>query len=199
MEIFADSANLDDIIKLSKAGIINGVTTNPKLCRNLEQVLKIADATGFKVSYQPQDLDKTSLDTILNYRDKLMLKIPPIMSCFTQVSEFIPQGLDVNVTLVFDVQQAILAAKLGATYVSIFVGRLEDNGHDPFDIIAQVRDIYDANDIKTKIIAASIRNVQHISDSFLHGAHVVTAKPEIIFDSFDNELTQKGIQDFLKN
>ncbi|QEK38032.1 fructose-6-phosphate aldolase [Candidatus Cytomitobacter indipagum] len=201
MMIFADSANLDDILPLSKAGLINGITTNPKLLQHdMNKAIKISEMTGHKVSYQLKNYDEfiDQIGTVFQNKDKIILKIPSHLDYFKQVGDFIRNGLDVNVTLAFNVNQAILAANLGAKYVSLFVGRLEDNNEDPFKTIQTIRSIYDKNNIQTQIIAASIRNRDHVEKSAAAGAHIATISTKIIESLFNHQLTHNGIVDFGK-
>ncbi len=202
MLIFIDSADLSEILELSSLGIISGVTTNPNLLKGnaLDSALQINKNTGYKISYQPKSSDWFSeANQVLNYKNQLILKSPPEIKYFSMLKELISKGLEVNMTLVFNTNQAILAAQLGVKYISIFVGRLEDSGVDPFEVISDVRELYDFNNINTKIIAASIRNESHMEKSAISGAHIATVKPSIIKKMFTHELTSKGMVDFDKN
>ncbi len=202
--IFIDSADSQEIYSLIDSGLISGITTNPKLLTNdnMSHALELYKNTGYKISYQPKTTNPimfaSQISKVFEHKDKLILKIPPCIDCFGYASQFIKKGLDVNVTLVFSVNQAILAGNIGAKYVSVFVGRLEDRGDNPFEIIQDIRKIYDMNNIKTKIIAASIRNVEHAQKSAVAGAHISTISPKIIRELFNHELTEKGIADFAK-
>ncbi|USO00618.1 MAG: fructose-6-phosphate aldolase [Alphaproteobacteria bacterium] len=199
MKIFLDSSDIAEINNFKTAGLLKGVTTNPKLVSNFAQVLELNKLTDLKISYQPkiQNLNE-EIETIIKHKDNIILKIAPRFCDFCLVSELRKLGLEINLTLAFNLNQAVLAANLGAKYVSIFVGRLEDDGYDPFAVIEQIRTIYDRNGISTEIIAASIRNVEHVRKSVLSGAHIITAKPSIIYELFEHELTTKGIIDFAK-
>ncbi len=204
MLIFADSADLFELSNLSDMGLISGVTTNPNLLKEsaFETSLKINEFTGHQVSYQPKDCLNSDfineVKRVYEHQDRLILKVPPKIECFEILSPFIDKGLDVNVTLVFTLNQAILAGQLGAKYVSVFVGRLEDYGVDPFELITNIRELYEINNIDTEIIAASIRNCIHAEKAAIAGAHISTISPKIIKEMFDHELTEKGIIDFSK-
>lgn len=199
MMIFADSANLDELLQVSS--VINGVTTNPNLLKDdLQTAIQISSIMKCKVSYQLSNYNEflKQIDSVFQHKDKIILKVPMCTKYFQHAKPFITSGLDVNATLVFNINQAILAANLGAKYVSIFVGRLEDNDQLPFEVIEEVRMIYDSNNIQTQIIAASIRNVEHVEKAAIAGAHISTVPIKIIKQLFEHQLTECGMTNFAK-
>ena len=189
MKIFIDSADINEIKSLNDTGLIDGVTTNPSLIAKsglnfidaIEQICKIVDGP---VS---AEVTATDADTMILEGKKLskissnvVIKVPLTVDGLKACKSFSNENINVNVTLCFSAAQAILAAKAGATYISPFIGRLDDIGADGINLISEIVDIYDLHDFKTEVLAASIRSVQDIVDSAKLGAHVVTIPPKIL-------------------
>ena len=208
MKIFIDSADIDEIKSLNDTGLIDGVTTNPSLIAKselnfieaIEQICKIVDGP---VS---AEVTATDADTMILEGKKLskiasnvVIKVPLTVDGLKACKNFSNENIKVNVTLCFSAAQAILAAKAGATYISPFIGRLDDIGADGINLISEIVDIYDLHDFKTEVLAASIRSVQDIVDSAKLGAHVATIPPKILQSMYDHPLTDKGLNAFLKD
>lgn len=208
MKIFIDSADINEIKSLNDTGLIDGVTTNPSLISKsglnfidaIEQICKIVDGP---VS---AEVTATDADTMILEGKKLskiasnvVIKVPLTVDGLKACKNFSNENIKVNVTLCFSAAQAILAAKAGATYISPFIGRLDDIGADGINLISEIVDIYDLHDFKTEVLAASIRSVQDIVDSAKLGAHVATIPPKILQSMYDHPLTDKGLNAFLKD
>jgi len=209
MQIFLDTADTSLIEKHFETGLIDGVTTNPTLImksgRNPEDVYQTIKDIGV------QDISMEvvgDVDTMYNEGARLYDKFGPVCTVKVPCS---PDGLrvckrlsdlniSVNVTLIFDAAQAILASKAGATYVSPFVGRLDDNSITGLDLIKSISDIYNVQDVhQTKILSASIRDVKSVSQSFAYGAGVVTIPPVVFEKMYNHVLTDKGLAQFDKD
>lgn len=209
MKIFLDTADLNAIRTLSETGLIDGVTTNPSLVaksgRNFETLLEeICEIIPGPVSAEVTALDfdgmlKEGLH-LSKIAPNITIKVPLTQAGLKTCKALTEKSIMVNVTLCFTAIQALLAAKAGATFISPFVGRLDDIGQDGLDLIADIREIYDNYpDLKTEILVASIRNPIHILESAKIGADVVTIPPEILNKLFFHPLTDAGIETFLKD
>jgi len=208
MKFFVDTAEIADIKKLYETGLLDGVTTNPSLIaksgRNfLEVIAEICAAVPGPISaevasteYDGMIAEGTKLAAIAkNVVVKLPLTIDGLRACKT----FTDKGIKTNVTLCFSPNQALLAAKVGATYISPFIGRLDDINLDGVELIEQIRTIYDNYDFKTQILAASIRSPNHITQVALAGADVATIPPAVIYKLADHPLTKSGLEAFVKD
>lgn len=208
MDFFVDTANVDEIRELNQLGVVDGVTTNPSLI--LKSGRDIIDVTkeicALVDGHVSAEVAATKFDTMIaegrklseiapNIAVKLPLTWDGLKACHTLSQE----GKTVNVTLCFSANQALLAAKVGATYISPFIGRLDDINLDGMDLIADIRTIYDNYGYKTKVLAASIRSVNHVFDSALIGADVITAPPSVIKQLAHHPLTDKGLDQFLSD
>ena len=207
MKFFIDTADLDEITALTETGMINGVTTNPSLIAKsgrpfLEVIADICQAVTGPVSAEVTALDAP---TMINEGRKLAaiaenvaVKVPLTEDGLIACKTLSDAGTMVNVTLCFSAAQAILAAKAGATFVSPFVGRLDDLGQDGLGLIEDICDIY-ANypNFTTKILVASVRGPQHVVDAAKMGADIVTIPPDTLRQLFQHPLTDKGLQAFL--
>jgi transaldolase len=208
MKIFIDSGNIKDIETLTALGIIDGVTTNPTLLakepgdfrENLKRICQIVKgpvsgevtATDFAGMMQ-QGHDVAKIDPYMVV--KVPLTREGIKACKTLSGE----GIRVNVTLCFSAAQALLAAKAGATYISPFVGRLDDIATNGMTLIREIVDIYDNYDFKTQVLVASCRHPIHVVESARMGAHVATCPPAVIDQMFNHPLTNIGLEKFLKD
>jgi transaldolase len=210
MKIFVDTANVQAISDAMALGIVDGVTTNPSLVAkegdNPEKIIKaICDIVGDK----PVNGEVLSLDCdgmvkegreIAAWADNMVVKIPMMKEGLKAVKILADEGIKTNVTLIFSPTQAILAAKAGASYVSPFVGRLDDLGAEGMEMVAEIMGIYDNYDsIDTEVIVASIRNPIHVIQSGLMGADILTIPPKVLDQMERHPLTDKGIQMFLED
>lgn len=210
MKFFIDTANLEQIKEANDLGILDGVTTNPSLMAKegitgtdniLEHYIKICNIVDGDVS---AEVISTKLEGIIEEGKKLaslhkniVVKVPMIKDGIKAIKYFTDNNIKTNCTLVFSAGQAILAAKAGATYLSPFVGRLDDIAYDGLDLIHQIRHIYDVNHFSTQILAASVRNSLHIVKCAEAGADVVTCPLSSINGLFNHPLTDKGLEQFL--
>ncbi len=208
MKFFADTADTKDIADLAATGLLDGVTTNPSLIakagRDFMEVTKeICGLTDGPVSAEVIALDHATMmkeaEVLRKIADNVCIKVPLTVDGLKTCKALTSDGTMVNVTLCFSANQALLAAKAGATFVSPFVGRHDDNGFDGMDLIEDIRLIYDNYGFQTEILAASIRHVTHVLQCAKIGADVMTAPPAVIRALFNHVLTDKGIEGFLKD
>ncbi|HPN61615.1 MAG TPA: fructose-6-phosphate aldolase [Bacilli bacterium] len=208
MKIYVDTAIVDEIRQVWELGILDGVTTNPSLIlksgRNLTDALKeisqIVDdcISGEVISLDYQGMVKEALE-LMKISKKIVIKIPMTKDGLKAVKELTAQGIRTNVTLVFSANQALLAAKAGATYVSPFLGRLDDVGEDSMQLIHDIKQIYQNYQFPTQIICASIRSPLHVLKCAKAGADIATVPYKIIMDMFNHPLTNVGIDRFLQD
>lgn len=208
MKFFIDTAVIEEIKPLVDLGLVDGVTTNPSLIlksgRDIFEVTKeICDLVDGPVS---AEVAATDYDTMVreaaalyDIADNVCLKVPLTQDGLKTCKHFADQGKMVNVTLCFSATQALLAAKAGASYISPFVGRHDDIGHDGMALIADIRTIYDNYDFKTEILVASTRHNMHILDSAVIGADVATIPPKVVYQLFKHPLTDSGLAAFVKD
>ena len=208
MKFFADTAEIADIRELQDTGLLDGVTTNPSLVKKsgrdfIEVVKEIASICPGPVSAEVVALDYDGMmkeaETLRKIADNIAIKVPLTIEGLKTCKALTVEGTMVNVTLCFSANQALLAAKAGATFISPFVGRLDDIGQPGIELIADIRMIYDNYDFATQILVASVRNPIHILDSAKLGADVMTAPPSVIRQMFKHPLTDSGIAAFLKD
>ncbi|WP_394727185.1 fructose-6-phosphate aldolase [Altererythrobacter sp. GH1-8] len=208
MKFFADTAELDDIKELAATGLLDGVTTNPSLIaksgRDFMEVTKeICDIVDGPVSAEVVALDHETMmkeaEVLRRIADNVCIKVPLTIDGLKTCKALTSDGTMVNVTLCFSANQALLAAKAGATFISPFVGRHDDNGFNGMELIEDIRLIYDNYLFETEILVASVRHVTHVLESARIGADVMTAPPKVIKQLFDHVLTDKGIEGFLKD
>jgi transaldolase len=208
MKFFVDTAEISEIRELNALGLVDGVTTNPSLIKKsgrdfIETIREICDEVDGPVSAETVALDYEGMlsegrklaQLAPNITVKLPLTWDGLKACRTLTEE----GRMVNVTLCFSANQALLAAKAGATFISPFLGRLDDINIDGLDLIRDIRTIYDNYGYETEILAASIRTVNHIKDAALIGADVVTAPASVLRKLADHPLTESGLAAFLKD
>lgn len=209
MRFFLDTANLDEIREAAAWGVIDGVTTNPSLVAKEgdvafhDHVRAIADVVKGPVS-----AEAVSLEAELMLREgrelaalspHVVVKIPMTPDGMGVVRILAAEGLHTNVTLVFSVNQALLAAAAGATYVSPFVGRLDDIGQDGMALVREIASAFRASGVRTQVLAASIRHPRHVTEAALAGADVVTLPFKVLRQLFDHPLTEKGISAFVSD
>ncbi|NNU79589.1 fructose-6-phosphate aldolase [Halovulum dunhuangense] len=206
MKFFADTADIDAIRELAATGLLDGVTTNPSIImksgRDIWEVTKeICEAVDGPVSAETVALDAEGMIAegrkLAQIADNIAIKVPLTWDGLKACKVLSGEGRMVNVTLCFSANQAILAAKAGATFVSPFIGRLDDINLDGMELISDIRTIYDNYGFGTQILAASIRTVNHIAESARIGADVITAPPEVIKKMAAHPLTDKGLEGFL--
>jgi transaldolase len=206
IKFFVDTADVAAIRELNDLGMVDGVTTNPSLIlksgRNILEVTReICDIVSGPVSAEVVATDAKEMIAegmkLAKIAKNIAIKVPLTWAGLTACKAFASEGHMVNVTLCFSAAQAILAAKAGATFISPFIGRLDDNNFDGTDLIEDIRIVYDNYDTRTQILAASIRSVNHIVDCAKIGADVVTAPPAVIKAMANHILTDKGLEVFL--
>jgi len=206
MKFFVDTAEIDDIKDLAATGLLDGVTTNPSLIaksgRDFMEVTKeICGIVDGPVSAEVVALDHETMmkeaEVLRKIADNVCIKVPLTVDGLKTCKALTSDGTMVNVTLCFSANQALLAAKAGATFISPFVGRHDDNGFDGMDLISDIRLIYDNYLYDTEILVASVRHTMHVLQSAKIGADVMTAPPKVILGLFKHVLTDKGIEGFL--
>jgi len=206
MKFFVDTADTAEIRDLAETGLLDGVTTNPSLInksgRNfLEVVKEICDIMPGPVSAEVVALDHAEMmreaEILRKIADNIAVKVPLTIDGLKTCKALTGEGTMVNVTLCFTANQALLAAKAGATFISPFVGRHDDIGFDGMQIISEIRTIYDNYDFGTEILVASVRHPVHVLQSAMIGADVMTAPPAVIRQLFKHPLTDKGLEGFL--
>ena len=206
MKFFIDTANFEEIKEAHSWGIISGVTTNPSLVAKEdvpfhERLRQITDLVDSSVSAEVISLDAEGMlkegRELAKIAPNITVKLPMTPEGLKACSVFAKEGIKTNVTLIFSANQALLAARAGATYVSPFLGRLDDIGQDGMNLIETIANIFVIHDIKSEIIAASIRSPQHITDAALAGAHIATTPFNVLKQLFNHPLTDKGIEAFL--
>ncbi|MEM9684213.1 MAG: fructose-6-phosphate aldolase [Pseudomonadota bacterium] len=207
MKFFVDTADLNDIRDLAATGLLDGVTTNPSLIAKsggdfLETISEICKVVPGDVSAEVTATDFHTMvregQRLAKLGDNVCIKVPLTMDGLKACKTFRNEGLKVNVTLCFSPAQALLAAKAGATYISPFVGRLDDIGTDGMGLIADIMEIYENYpEIETEVLVASIRHPMHLVEAAKMGAHVATLPPSVIRQLFAHPLTDKGLSAFL--
>ncbi|WP_153730349.1 fructose-6-phosphate aldolase [Sporosarcina obsidiansis] len=208
MKFFIDTANFDEIKEAHSWGIVSGVTTNPSLVakENISFHDRLKEITALvpgSVSAEVIALDAEGMieegRKLASIAKNITVKLPMTPEGLKACSVFAAEGIQTNVTLVFSANQALLAARAGATYVSPFIGRLDDIGQNGIELIETISDIFTIHDLDTQIIAASIRHPQHITAAALAGAHIATTPFNVLKSLFAHPLTAKGIDQFLKD
>ncbi|MEL6887420.1 MAG: fructose-6-phosphate aldolase [Pseudomonadota bacterium] len=208
MKFFVDTAEIDAIAELNETGMVDGVTTNPSLIlksgRNILEVTKeICDLVDGPVSAEVVATDADHMIAegrkLAGIADNIAVKLPLTWDGLKACKVISGEGNMVNVTLCFSANQALLAAKAGATFISPFIGRLDDMSIDGLELIEDIRTIYDNYGFETQILAASIRSVNHVQDCAKIGADVMTAPPDVIKKLASHPLTDKGLDQFLKD
>jgi len=208
MKIFIDSADIREIEELSSTGLIDGVTTNPSLIAKsgndiIDTVREICDIIPGPVSAEVTATDHKTMmieaEKLSKIAKNVTIKVPLTMAGVKTCHVLSKQGISVNVTLCFSPAQAILAAKAGATFISPFIGRLDDLGLNGMDLIYDIVDIYQNYEFKTEVLAASIRGTHHIVESSKAGADIVTIPPKVFREMYNHPLTEKGLDAFLSD
>jgi len=207
VKFFIDTANFEEIKEAHSWGIISGVTTNPSLVakeKNVsfhDRLKEIAELVDGSVSGEVISLDAKGMieegHELAEIAPNITVKLPMTPAGLTACSTLSKEGIKTNVTLIFSANQALMAARAGATYVSPFIGRLDDMGQNGVELIETIADIFTIHNIDTQIIAASIRHPQHVTAAALAGAHIATTPFKVLKQLFHHPLTEKGIEGFL--
>jgi transaldolase len=208
MKFFIDTANIDEIKKAWELGVIDGVTTNPSLIakegKDPVELLKticsiVKGPVNGEVIGISADVMIKEAKELAKIHKNMVVKIPMIEEGLKAVKRLSAQGIKTNVTLIFSANQALLAAKAGATYVSPFVGRLDDISHQGMGLVEEIIDIYENFLFKTEVIVASVRNPLHVLEAARMGAHIATIPYPVISQLIRHPLTDIGLQKFLKD
>ncbi|SDI61432.1 fructose-6-phosphate aldolase [Alteribacillus bidgolensis] len=208
MKFFIDTASLDQIKEAHELGILSGVTTNPSLVAKegvdfKERLQEITSIVKGSVSAEVISTEAQGMITegreLAAVAPNVTVKVPMTTEGLKAVKVFSEENIQTNVTLVFSSVQALLAARAGATYVSPFLGRLDDIGHSGLDLISEISEIFHEHEIETEIIAASIRHPLHVSEAAVRGAHIATLPFKVISQLVQHPLTDQGIEKFLSD
>lgn len=208
MEFFIDTGDIEEIKESATWGIVDGVTTNPSLIaktgRSQEDVIKdIVNIIDGPISAEVISTDKEGMlkeaSALSEIHPNVVIKLPLTVDGLAACKVLSSKGIKTNVTLCFSVNQALLAAKVGATYISPFIGRLDDVGHDGMGLIEEIRAVYDNYGYETQILAASIRHSTHVRDAAMVGADVGTMPYKVLKTLYKHPLTDKGLDQFLKD
>ncbi|WP_454193731.1 fructose-6-phosphate aldolase [Paenibacillus sp. Marseille-Q7038] len=208
MKFFLDTGNVEQIKRIHRLGLVDGVTTNPSLIAKEGRVFKdvIKEITSFVegpvsaevIGTKAEDMLKEA-EEIATWAPNVVIKLPMTEDGLYATNELSKKGIKTNVTLVFSAAQGLMAAKAGATFISPFVGRLDDISVDGMQLIRDLRQILDTYNLPAEIIAASIRNVKHVEDAALAGAHIATIPGTLVPTLWKHPLTDSGIERFLKD
>ncbi|MFG6119438.1 fructose-6-phosphate aldolase [Thalassobacillus sp. B23F22_16] len=208
MKFFIDTANIDDIKEANALGVLAGVTTNPSLVakegvsfhERLQEITKEVDGSvsAEVVSEDAEGMIREGKE-LAAIAPNITVKVPMTLEGLKAVKALSELNIKVNVTLIFSANQALLAARAGAAYVSPFLGRLDDIGHNGMDLIAQIAEIFDRHGIETEIIAASVRHPVHVTEAALNGAHIATVPFKVLSQLVKHPLTDQGIEKFLSD
>ncbi|MGG2084448.1 fructose-6-phosphate aldolase [Lysinibacillus pakistanensis] len=207
MKFFIDTANFEEIKEAHAWGILSGVTTNPSLVAKeenvsfhdrLREIAELVDGSvsGEVIALDAEGMIKEGLE-LAAIAPNITVKLPMTPAGLEACRFFADKGIKTNVTLIFSANQALMAARAGATYVSPFIGRLDDIGQNGVELIETIADIFTIHNIETQIIAASVRHPQHVTAAALAGAHISTTPYKVLKQLFNHPLTEKGIEGFL--
>ena len=210
MKIFIDTADLEEVRRAADAGLIDGITTNPSLVskvangRSVTDIYReICEAIDGPVSLEVVGLDRETMVSegrkLADIHENAVVKVPLTEDGLKACRDLVNDGHRVNVTLCFSVSQALLAAKAGATFISPFVGRIDDISGEGMELIHQIRQVYDNYEFDTEILAASLRHPLHVVESMLVGADCCTMPPKVLWQLSKHPLTDKGLDAFLKD
>src|SRR5699024_7431859 len=206
MKFFIDTANIDEIQEANDLGILAGVTTNPSLVAKEgvsfhDRLREITGEVSGSVSAEVVSEDAEGMGRegkeLAAIAANITVKVPMTLEGLKAVKAFYDLNIKTNVTLIFNANQALLAARAGASYVSPFLGRLDDIGQEGMDLVATISEIFDYHEIETEIIAASIRHPVHVTDAAINGAHIATIPYKVLSQLVKHPLTDQGIEKFL--
>ncbi|ADZ82304.1 fructose-6-phosphate aldolase [Cellulosilyticum lentocellum] len=208
MKLFVDTANTEEIRKANDLGVICGVTTNPSLIAReglefksvIKEITEIVDGpiSAEVISLEAPKMVEEALE-LAKIHKNIVIKLPMTEEGLKATKQLTAKGIKTNVTLIFSAAQALLAARAGATYVSPFLGRLDDIGTEGMQLVRDIAEIFDIHGIETEIIAASVRSPLHVVDAAKAGAHIATVPYNVIIQMTKHPLTDNGIQRFLKD
>jgi len=209
MEFFLDTADVDEIREIAAWGILDGVTTNPSLIKKSGRDFKEVVGEIAGICSGPISAEVTAMDTQgmleqarqlkAELPENVIIKIPCTPEGLAATKVLTEEGVDTNVTLIFSSSQALMAAKAGATYVSPFIGRIDDTGHDGMNLIAEIMETWEKYDVATKVLAASIRHPTHVLQCMQLGAHTATMPAKIFRQLMKHPLTDKGLEGFMRD
>ncbi|MFD2761032.1 fructose-6-phosphate aldolase [Lentibacillus juripiscarius] len=206
MKFFVDTASIEEVRSANELGVLAGVTTNPSLVSKEgvsfhERLKEITDEVSGSVSAEVISEDAPGMiqegEELAAIAPNITVKVPMTLEGLKAVKAFSDKNIKTNVTLIFNANQALLAARAGASYVSPFLGRLDDIGHDGMELIASIREMFELHEIDTEIIAASIRHPLHVMDAAKNGAHIATIPYKVFGQLVKHPLTDQGIEKFL--
>ncbi|MBX0357890.1 fructose-6-phosphate aldolase [Halobacillus sp. Nhm2S1] len=208
MKFFIDTANIEDIREANALGLLAGVTTNPSLVAKEgvsfhDRLKEITDEVDGSVSAEVISEDAEGMiqegKDLAAIAPNITVKVPMTLEGLKAVKAFSDLNIKTNVTLIFSANQALMAARAGASYVSPFLGRLDDIGHNGMELVAQISEIFDRHAIDTEIIAASVRHPVHVTEAAIHGAHIATIPFKVLSQIVKHPLTDQGIEKFLND
>ena len=208
MRIFMDTANIDDIRRGAALGVVDGVTTNPTLVAKegvqyRDRIMEICEVVDGPISAECISMEYEPLveeaRRVASWHPNVVVKIPMSEVGLQAIKTVSAEGIRVNTTLVFSANQALLAAKAGAAFVSPFIGRLNDAGHDGMEVIREIVSVFDTFNLPTQVLSASIRNPRDVTEAALAGSHVATLPPAVLFAMVNHPLTDKGIEILLNH
>ena len=206
MRLFVDTANIDEIRRAAAMGVVEGITTNPTLVAKegveyRHRVIEICETVDGPVSVEGIAATASELvaegKRIASWHPNVVVKVTMTEEGLEAMSRLSADGIRVNCTLIFSANQALLAARAGATYVSPFVGRLDDAGQDGMEVVREAVQIFETYHLPTQVLAASLRHPRHVTEAALAGAHIGTLPPAVLFQMVSHPLTDAGIERFL--
>lgn len=208
MKIFLDTADISEIRRAAEAGLIDGITTNPSLLAKsagdrdpMDLFVEICEAVDGPVSAEVVAVETEGMVSegkkLAALHENIVVKVPLTEAGLRACRSLRSDGIHVNVTLCFSAVQALLAAKAGATFISPFVGRLDDVGHDGMEVVRDIREVYDHYGMETEILAASLRHPRHVHEAMLLGADCATLPPKVLYQLMHHPLTDRGLDAFL--
>ena len=206
MRIFLDTANIDEIRRGAAMGVVDGVTTNPSLVaaegvEYRDRVLEICEVVDGPIS--AETISETADELveegrrIASWHENVVVKVAMSEAGLAAISRLSAEGISTNCTLVFSANQALLAARAGATLISPFIGRIDDGGQDGMEVVRESVQIMETYHLPSQILAASVRHTRHVTEAALAGAHIATLPPKVLFQLIHHPLTDAGIQRFL--
>lgn len=206
MRIFLDTANIDDIRRGAAMGVVDGVTTNPSLVaaegvEYRDRVLEICDVVDGPIS--AETISETADELveegrrIASWHENVVVKVAMSEAGLAAISRLSAEGISTNCTLVFSANQALLAARAGATLISPFIGRIDDAGQDGMEVVRESVQIMETYHLPSQILAASVRHTRHVTEAAIAGAHIATVPPKVLFQLIHHPLTDAGIERFL--